>query len=59
MSHKDVLIDINEVDNVGMGAGTPVEVNLATRLGNITQNLVRKRVFIIVKCIIPHYSGKP
>lgn len=46
VSHKDVLIDIDEVDNVGMGAGTPVEVNLATRLGNITQNLVRKEYLL-------------
>ena len=39
VSHEDVLVDIDEVDNVGMGAGAPVKVNLATRLGNITKNL--------------------
>jgi hypothetical protein len=39
VSHKDILIDVDEVDNVGVGAGTPVKVNLATRLGNITKDL--------------------
>lgn len=42
MSHEDVLVDVNEVDDVGVGTGTPVEINLPTRLGNITENLEGK-----------------
>ena len=48
MPHEDVLVDINEVDNVGVGAGTPMKINLTTRLGNITKNLQGKNNTLIV-----------
>lgn len=48
MSHEDVLIDVDQVDNVGVGAGTPVKINLTTRLGNITKNLKVENNTIIV-----------
>ena len=48
MSHEDVLVDIDEVDNVGVRAGAPVKVNLATRFGNITKNLQEKKNTLIV-----------
>ena len=46
VSHEDILVDVDEVDYVGVGAGTPVKVDLTTRLGNITENLVGKQLLL-------------
>ncbi len=39
MAHEYVLIDVLQVDNVLHWAGPPVEVNLPTRFGDITEDL--------------------
>ena len=39
MAHEHVLVNVLQVDNVGVVAGPPVEVDLATGLGNVTEDL--------------------
>ena len=43
MAHEDVLIHVLQVDNVGMGTSTPMEVQLTTRLGHISEYLIGRR----------------
>ncbi len=40
MTHKDVLVHVLQVDNVSVGTSTPMEVQLTTRLGHISENLI-------------------
>ena len=39
MAHEDILVNILEINDVGMVASPPVEVDLTTRLGHVTQYL--------------------
>ena len=43
MTHKDVLVHVLQVDNVSVGTSTPMEVQLTTRLGHISENLIGRR----------------